>query len=528
MTYRIAAKLAVLSMLGLAPARALAAPTFVRLSVIGDSATQIGVAWTTLTGTPEATVEYGTTSGSYTKTATGTVESNISATLGHTSVATLSGLSPNTTYFYRVGGAQGGFSKEYTFRTGPTVNAKCGTYRFAYAGDSRAEAWEQANGAAVKWPLIAGKLVSYKPHFVLHGGDIVYDGNQQGQWVAMLTKSDPFIGQVPFMWSIGNHDDGPGEGDGANFNRIFHLPRSAQALGGSGTEDFYAFKYGNGIFIALATDSYKGGATPFANQAAWLDKLLTQNPATWKVVYLHKPVYTQYLFINHKPNEENQNQAFVPVFNKHHVDIVIGSHNHFYERFAPSACQNGGSDVPCPVSGFDKGTVFMTSGGGGAFPVFVSGGVDAVRVATSGVHHFLLFDVVNNKLDMQVLDENGAMVDKFSITKAFTGPDPCAAPPDGGGPAQDGATAADGATADSATPAKDSATPTSDGPAASKDSTAPTSDSAATSKDSGSTGSNNSSSGCCRVAGGHDAPTATTLLLLACALLWWVRRQRRR
>ena len=74
------------------------------------------------------------------------------------------------------------------------------------------------------------------------------------------------------MPCIGNHDNGPGEGDTANYNQIFALPRS-QGTYGSGTEDYYYFTYGNAIFAVLSTETFKGGAVPFATQADWLERL---------------------------------------------------------------------------------------------------------------------------------------------------------------------------------------------------------------------------------------------------------------
>jgi len=63
------------------------------------------------------------------------------------------------------------------------------------------------------------------------------------------------------MPCLGNHDTGPGSGDGANYNRLFALPRSIGPHG-SGTEDYYAFTYGNAVFVSLSTESFKGGAIP--------------------------------------------------------------------------------------------------------------------------------------------------------------------------------------------------------------------------------------------------------------------------
>jgi hypothetical protein len=228
------------------------------------------------------------------------------------------------------------------------------------------------------------------------------------------------------MYALGNHDDGPVHGDGANYNRVFHLPRGAKALGGSGTEDHYFFLSGNAIFVSLSTQSFDTGSPKFKAQADWLDRVLAKHPKRWRIVALHHPIYTEHLFYNHEPDEQGQNAALVPVLNKHHVDIVFQGHNHFYERWAPSSCKDGASKRTCPTPGFDKGTVFITTGGGGAMPHFFAGGTSRVRPAASGAHHFVVVDIVNHTLKLRAIDASGATIDKLTIRKPVPRPDPCA------------------------------------------------------------------------------------------------------
>jgi hypothetical protein len=445
-----------LLLIGCYSASAWAIPEWPRLSIVGDAATTIGIAWNTRTGPAEAVVEYGLQGAALGNQAQGQVgTTKIDDPMGTVSEVTLTGLQPNTSYSYRVGGPQGGFSQTYTFKTGPVDHPECGHLSFVYVGDSRAEAWEESKGVSQKWPTMAKTMRATQPGFLLHGGDFVYNGSKAIQWKGLFGATADVMAELPIQWGIGNHDNGPGEGEGANYNRLLHLPRSDQALGGSGTEDFYAFTYGNAIFVSLSTEGFKGGAIKFQEQADWMDKILTQNPKRWKIVYMHKPIYTEYFFVTHKPNEEGQNAAFVPVINKHHVDLVIGSHNHFYERYAPSNCSDGGSDKPCLVADYSQGSVYITSGGGGAFPVFVPGLTNNVRLVASGLHQFLHFEIKDHQLVAKALDEGSNVIDTFTINKPPTSPTPCASvgptndagtiPPNDGGSAGDsGMALADG------------------------------------------------------------------------------------
>jgi acid phosphatase type 7 len=410
-----------------------AAPKYVRLSYTGDTQTTMTVSWNTTVATASE-VQLGTSSKSYSQIVSGTsIQAN--AGLGTIHEATLTGLSPSTTYYYIVGSTSDGFSQESSFTTGPVEDVSCGSVKFVFLADNRPD---PIFGGGQNWPQIHGQSAAHNPAFTLNGGDLVIDGDKIDQWLAFLQNTEPVAKKIPFMPAIGNHDTGPGSGDTANYNQIFALPRSA-GTGSSGTEDHYYFTYGNAIFVTLSTEGFKGGSIPFANQAAWLDEVLTNNPKKWKFVQYHKPTYTGELLISslaHKPNEANQNAALVPVIDKHHVDIVFTSHNHWYERFEPSACAtkgNPGSSKPCSVgaSNFAGGTVYIVSGGAGAFTIPVCGSVSGLAKC-SGDHHYVLVDVQNEKLTLQTwgaAPQANKIIDTIAITKA---PDVCGSTPDAG------------------------------------------------------------------------------------------------
>jgi hypothetical protein len=234
----------------------------------------------------------------------------------------------------------------------------------------------------------------------------------------------------------------PENGANANYNRVFVLPRA------SGTEDYYYFTFGNAIFIMLSTESFSGGTPPFADQAAWMDQVLSRHARRWKFVMLHRPIYTEYLLINHEPNEADQNAALVPVINTHHVDIVFQSHNHFYERFVPSNCANGAATAPCPAGGFDKGTVYITTGGAGAFPILFPGFTSKVRQAASGAHHYVVVDIDHHHLKLYTYALDGSVIDTLNLSKTTDIPDPCTASLGAGSTADMDTSPADAATPD--------------------------------------------------------------------------------
>ncbi|MBK7585997.1 MAG: metallophosphoesterase family protein [Myxococcales bacterium] len=414
------------------PARA--APTYARLSYVDAPDTNMTVTWNTTAATT-AEVHYGTSAGSYSKVVTAT-SNQATAGLGYIHEASITGLAPSTKYYYIAGSTSDGFTAEASFVTGPSPDPSCGSLKFAFLADNRPD---PIFGGGDNWPQIMDQAAKHKPAFMLNGGDLVIDGDKIDQWLKLLGWTTTVAKSIPFMPAMGNHDTGPGAGDTANYNQIFALPRSTGPKS-SGTEDYYFFTYANAIFVALSTESFKGGSIPFADQAAWLDSVLTNNPKKWKFVYYHKPNYTTAaaFSISHAPNEEKQNAALIPVFDKHHVDVVMTSHNHWYERFEPSACStkgNPGSADACSVgaANFAGGTVYLVSGGAGAFtiPAFLCGNT-AGRAKCLGDHHYLLVDIQNEKLKLETwgaFPQANQVIDSITINKS---PDVCGAIPDAG------------------------------------------------------------------------------------------------
>lgn len=397
-------------------------PKYVRLSYTDDTSTTINITWNTDVDT-ESIVKFGKQSGNYTQTVLGT-SFKANGALNFIHEVKLTGLEPSTTYYYIAGGTSDGFSKEGSFKTGPIQDTNCATFSFGYLGDNRPD---PTFGGGENWPKILDQCAAHNPDFTINGGDLIIDGDQIDQWIKFLGWTEKVFNRIPFMPTIGNHDDGPGSGDSANYNQIFALPRSSGTYG-SNTEDYYYFTYGNAIFISLSTQTFKDGSIPFEKQAKWLDEVLTNNPRKWKFIYYHHPTYTKNVVfdISHPPNEVNQNAALVPIFDKHHIDIVFTSHNHWYERYEPSACANAGkpsSEQPCSVgaNNFDKGTVYVVSGGAGAFTIpGMLCGTQSGRAKCSGDHHYIIVTIKNETLTYEAYSaypQQNKILDSFAITK---------------------------------------------------------------------------------------------------------------
>ncbi|BDH14685.1 purple acid phosphatase family protein [Streptomyces hygroscopicus] len=299
--------------------------------------------------------------------------------------AALDGLRPGTTYYYGVGhdgfdpADPRHFSTLGTFRTAP---ARAEKFVFTAFGDQGVSYHALANDQ-----LILGQ----DPSFHLHAGDICYadtdgDGSEHDAydarvWDQFLAQTESVAKSVPWMVTTGNHDmeawyspNGYG-GQNARWTLPGNGPDAQNAPG------VYSFTYGNVAVVALdandvsyeipANQGYTGG-----KQTRWLDRRLAELRAAegidFLVVFFHHCAFST---TNSHASDGGVRDAWLPLFEKHQVDLVINGHNHVYER--TDALKSGRVSKKMPigesVDTTREGIVYVTAGGAGRalydFPV---------------------------------------------------------------------------------------------------------------------------------------------------------------
>ncbi|MET9295255.1 metallophosphoesterase family protein [Streptomyces sp. NPDC003077] len=299
--------------------------------------------------------------------------------------AALDGLRPGTTYYYGVG--HDGFdpadarhvSTIGSFRTAP---ARPESFVFTAFGDQGVSYHALANDQ-----LILGQ----NPSFHLHAGDICYadpsgtgstqDAYDARVWDQFLAQTESVAKSVPWMVTTGNHDmeawyspNGYG-GQNARWTLPETGPDAKNAPG------VYSFTYGNVGVVALdandvsyeipANQGYTDGA-----QTRWLDRRLGELRASrdidFVVVFFHHCAFST---TNAHASEGGVRDAWVPLFEKHQVDLVINGHNHVYERTDALKGGRVGKKMPIgqTVDAAREGIVYVTAGGAGRalydFPV---------------------------------------------------------------------------------------------------------------------------------------------------------------
>lgn len=213
---------------------------------------------------------------------------------------------------------------------------RCGQTRLAVIGDTRA-AYDDL-GVSIYFSEMLAEMQTLNPDLFLHVGDLVKNGSKANEWRRYLPTLPNL---TPIIAVRGNHDRGGYFYDwGFGVSEVFKL-------------DF-------GPIRVFGFDS-EGGTSAVASRLGALEKLLSESTSLWKVVLLHRPIWSQGL---HGSDELNLNQRLISLFDTYGVLLVLSGHDHNYERFCPT--HGIGLDRQCLAT--NEGTHYVVTGGGATMP----------------------------------------------------------------------------------------------------------------------------------------------------------------
>jgi PKD repeat protein len=279
-----------------------------------DPSTSVTIAWEQESGnTPEVyygTTDYGTTWSSY--PSNNGVDRQTNYMGMDNRFSRLTGLSPNTAYYFVIKDSQG-TSQRYWFRTCPDVNTE--TLSFISGGDSRSGQTQRQNSNRM--------VADIRPHAVLFGGDLVNTpGNSSVQtWFddwQLATTSDGQM--IPIVHSFGNHEEyGTG---GANF--IYDLFDTSYDV-------YYNVLFGGDLFSMYTLNGEVLPGHTIANagvrssQTSWLQTTLSTDNSIWKAAQYHRPIVPHY---SGKGEGSDEYTDWVNKFYDYGVRLVMESDAH--------------------------------------------------------------------------------------------------------------------------------------------------------------------------------------------------------
>jgi len=299
------------------------------LKFYDNPSTTMVISWETDAST-NSYVEYGMTP------SLGTPAANASSVGVHH--VYLSGLQPNTTYYYRVGNNDSGApmtGNTFSFTTAPATADV--PFVFLAVSDTQ----EAALGIN-HHPLVAQGLArdaAAGARFILHGGDVAEDGADQDSWNYYFKHAAMYSPWLPLMTAIGNHDDKPGQ----------PLYRKYFAFRNGGENLFYSFNY-SAVHV-LVLDIPRGSVGDFTTSMMDFAKadLNASVAMPFKVVIFHCPAISSGFFGINQVVLDNMR----PVLDQYNVTLVITGHDHHYERLVLDGTTHlvigggGGTLDPC-------------------------------------------------------------------------------------------------------------------------------------------------------------------------------------
>ena len=296
--------------------------------------------------------------------------------------AKLKNLKPGTTYQFQIA-SQDKWPEAQMFSTASKDNS----FSFLWFGDTH---------FSPKFGEILHK--GWKTHpdaaFFSIVGDLVSDGLNRDQWDALYNYTTETAIKIPFMSVPGNHDNRAGLGAKLYcdlFSYPFNGPDSVPK------EQTYSFTYKNTLFLMIDATS------PIDAQTPWIEQQLANSKATWKIAMFHFAPYNR-----EEPYTDIQ-KAWVPLFDKYHVDMVYGGHLHYYMRSKP---MKGGK----VVASYRDGTIYLISVGiPNRDQPFEK--EPYAEVTNSQGHLFQYVKINGNHLYLEAVNMQGKVIDTFVLNK---------------------------------------------------------------------------------------------------------------
>ncbi len=317
------------------------APSHIAVSLGDDSSTQINITWLTkysVTGTDIELVPYSEnpkftgipTSGKKVNASCEMIgKTYFGADLGilglmpytrdyakHT--VKLSGLEKGTKYCYRVGDAERGWWSEAGVIE--TAGGNDEGFTFFYVTDPQAQRPEHYERFAQVIETASAEYPDAK--FIVSAGDNVDEGKNVKHWNRLLNSTEKLL-SLPYMPTTGNHED-----EAAVITENFVIPNIPEQNLETGV--YYSYDYNDVHFSILNTNDIeddKLGDT----QIEWLKNDVKSSNAKWKIVVLHKALYSNGSHFDDGDVEGMRKQlgTLLPYLG---VDLVLQGHDHVYLR----------------------------------------------------------------------------------------------------------------------------------------------------------------------------------------------------
>ena len=345
--------------------------------------------------------------------------------------ASVGGLQPGTTYWYRVGDKEAGYwSDAFQFVTGDAADTD-ESFTFINVNDS--QGMVESDYDVYKNTLAQADGAFPGAAFTVHGGDFVDDGANEDYWTWALDDENGVAQGMSMTPAAGNHEaksDVEGITDANPIVSHFNLANvpAGQDLS---TGVYYSYVYKNATFVVLNTNDL--GADEGLSQAQydWAYDTLANAGTQWKIVLMHKSPYS---------NGPHQSDSDVAAIRSQidalaaacDVDLVLSGHDHVYNR-TPFLSRGEAQDVAKETQTYEgqnyetalnpNGTAFVIAGTAGVknYVQTPSADIPSEVALDLAVPVYSGITIDGDHLYYQAYKVEGgtsALVDSFAISKA--------------------------------------------------------------------------------------------------------------
>ncbi|MBE7052934.1 MAG: metallophosphoesterase family protein [Ruminococcaceae bacterium] len=251
--------------------------------------------------------------------------------------ALVTGLTPNTEYYYKVGNKEFDvWSDTYTFKTSDNTTDDG---RFFLMADPQSSSYP---GALPKGEMLNYMIDEYGGEFILSAGDLVITHNIEQEWIDTFNAQSFTNPNITFNGAPGDHDTAGRESSAEaqreqQYSKHFNYPLPEGASKGI---TYYSFDYKD-FHIAILdttmlTNDGKDIGAKTREQLDWLEKDMKASDKKWKVVITHEQPQAGTLVSNKLTGTSYRRKvALMPVFTELGIDLVLGGDTHRYSRTYP-------------------------------------------------------------------------------------------------------------------------------------------------------------------------------------------------
>lgn len=237
----------------------------------------------------------------------------------------IDGLAEETSYLYRVGNDDMGWSRSYELWTGTFDE----TYSFVYLTDAQIGASGSWQNDRDRWAASLGQIDQFEKDasMIVSGGDQIETHRSEDEYASLIAPE--LLKQVPFQATIGNHDN-----QSDQFNSHFFTPNRSETHGYEGIDGRaggdYWYTYNGVLYLNINTNAR---STNEEDHAAFLREVVEEQgaDANWIVVVMHHSLYSA-AFHSVEQDVKERRAALAPVFSELGIDLVLAGHDHIYTR----------------------------------------------------------------------------------------------------------------------------------------------------------------------------------------------------